>query len=225
VAEFDGFVNNASEGMILFDIGAHFGLFSIAALHYGGKKARAVAVDPSPVAVRLTRIQARLNQVADRLCIVQASVAAHTGQQSMVAVGVLANGFYVAPGPEHSAGEVVHTNAITLDSLAEETQLLPTHIKIDVEGSEAAVLRGAERLLAEQPAPMLFLELHNEIISRGGGDPRETLMLLRNAGYEMFRVDGGEIAEAAILDTPLIRIIAKRVPGLEHSGTRVNRPA
>jgi hypothetical protein len=36
IAEFDSFINNSSQGMILLDIGAHFGLFSFAALHYGG---------------------------------------------------------------------------------------------------------------------------------------------------------------------------------------------
>src|SRR4051794_32708229 len=48
VAEFDGFISTCRPGMVLFDIGAHFGLFSLAALHYGGIAARAVAVDPSP---------------------------------------------------------------------------------------------------------------------------------------------------------------------------------
>jgi FkbM family methyltransferase len=211
VAEFDGFINNTSERMILFDIGAHFGLFSLAALHYGGKQARAIAVDPSKVAVRFLKIQAALNDATDRLRIVEASVAAHAGRQDMVAVGVLAHGFYIAPDSEHPAGETIRTKAITLDGLADEIKLLPTHIKIDVEGSEAAVLRGAERLLARQPAPILFLELHNEIVSRSGGDPQETLTLLRHSAYETFGVDGSVIDDNAILEKPLIRIIAKKL--------------
>ena len=218
VAEFNGFIRNSSEGMILFDIGAHFGLFSLAALHYGGPQARAIAVDPSAVAVRFLKIQAGLNNSSDRLRIVEASVAAATGQQDMVAVGVLASGFYVAPSPEHSGGEVIRTNSITLDSLADEVNLLPTHIKIDVEGSEAAVLRGAERLLTRQPAPTLFLELHNEMVSRGGGNPSDALTLLRNFGYETFSVDGNAIDDEAILEKSLIRIVAKKmipIPGAQ----------
>lgn len=221
VAEFNGFIRNSSEGMILFDIGAHFGLFSLAALHYGGPQARAIAVDPSAVAVRFLKIQAGLNSATDRLRIVEASVAAQTGQQNMVAVGVLANGFYVAPGPEHPAGEVIRTNAITLDSLADEVDLLPTHIKIDVEGGEAAVLRGAERLLARQPGPTFFLELHNEIVTSSGGDPGETLKLLRNSGYETFSVDGRVIDDEAILEKPLIRIIARKVVALNVPDAQV----
>jgi len=45
IAELDAFIASCCPGMMLFDIGAHFGLFSFAALHYGGPTARAVAVD------------------------------------------------------------------------------------------------------------------------------------------------------------------------------------
>jgi FkbM family methyltransferase len=214
VEEFNGFVNNSSQGMVLFDIGAHFGLFSLAALHYGGKQATAIAVDPSPVAVRFLKVQARLNDVADRLLIVQASVGEQAGRGSMVAVGVLANGFYVAPTVEHPESERIETRAITLDGLANEIKLRPTHIKIDVEGSEASVLRGAKGLLTRGPAPTLFIELHNEIISRRGDSPTETLLLLRGLGYTTFDVEDRVIDDDAILNKPLIRIIAKKNIGL-----------
>ncbi len=211
VAEFNSFINHASERMILFDIGAHFGLFSLAALHYGGPQATAVAVDPSPVAVRFLKIQAKLNQVGDRLRIVQASVAEHSGLQRMVDVGVLAHGFYVAPRPEDPTGETMRTMAITLDALADKMKLSPTHVKIDVEGSEAAVLRGAQRLLTQTPGPTLFLELHNEIVTSLGESPMETLTLLRRFGYETFDGEGRAIDDGAILAEPLIRIIARKM--------------
>src|SRR6185295_15684246 len=88
VEEFDGFIKRTSPGMVLFDIGAHFGLFSLAALHYGGPRAVAVAIDPSPTAARVLKIQARLNKVAERLHVFKSSVGDHTGTQSMVAVGI-----------------------------------------------------------------------------------------------------------------------------------------
>jgi FkbM family methyltransferase len=214
VAEFNGFVHNSSQGMVLFDIGAHFGLFSLAALHYGGNRATAIAVDPSPVAARFLKVQAELNDVTHRLRIVQASVGEQTGRQSMVPVGVLANGFYVAPTFEHPESEQVQTKAITLDDLADEVKLWPTHIKIDVEGGEASVLRGAKRLLTREPAPTLFIELHNEILSLRGDRPAETLLLLRSFGYAIFDVSGRVIEDDVILSKPLIRVIAKKDPGI-----------
>src|SRR2546425_283113 len=164
VAEFDNFVRNSSPGMLLFDIGAHFGLFSLAALHYGGGNARAIAVDPSPTATHFTRLQAALNHVSDRLHVVQAAVGDKSGWQDMVSVGVLASGYYVAPSKDHSPGELTKTKAVTLDQLSKEFSVLPTHVKIDVEGYEAAVLRGGESILSRSSAPLLFIEVHNEIV-------------------------------------------------------------
>lgn len=210
VAEFDGFINNASEGMLLLDVGAHFGLFSFAALHYGGPKARAIAIDPSPIAVNLMNIQARLNQSADRVQIIQAAVNDVAGWHSMVAVGVQASGYYVAPPTGHPVSELSQTRSVTLDGIIDELKVVPTHIKIDVEGYEAAVLRGGHRILSQTPAPIIFIEIHNEIVRDQGRNPAETLVQLRDYGYQTFTSEGTAISDDAILSKPLIRLIAKQ---------------
>ena len=55
-AEFLSFLAYCSDAMFLYDIGAHFGIFSLAAAQLG---ARAIAVDPSPSAAQM--IQTELN--------------------------------------------------------------------------------------------------------------------------------------------------------------------
>jgi FkbM family methyltransferase len=212
IAEFDGFINNSSQGMILFDVGAHFGLFSFASLHYGGPQARAIAIDPSPTAIRFLTTQAKLNQIDDRLQVFQASVGDQTGRQRMLSVGVLASGYYVAPTEDHPFSELSETSLVTLDSVADELKLHPTHIKIDVEGFEAAVLRGAQKIFSRTPAPIIFLEVHNQIVRESGGHPAETLLLLRDYGYQTFTSTGFPLAEDEILNQPLIRIIARKQP-------------
>lgn len=212
VAEFDGFISTCRPEMVLFDIGAHFGLFSLAATHYGGVGAKAIAVDPSPTAARIIRIQAQLNRVADRLHIIEASVGEQTGWQSMVAVGVLSAGYFVTPSKDHPAGELTRVRAITLDELAQNFETSPTHIKIDVEGYEAAVLQGALQVLSQVEAPLLFIELHNKMIRERNGDPELTLALLESRGYKTFAVDGTPLDRASILGESLIRVIAKRLP-------------
>lgn len=218
VAEFDGFVRHASPGMILFDIGAHFGLFSLAALHFGGPTALAVAVDPSPVAIRLMNTQARLNHSGDRLQVIQASAGDVSGWQNMVAVGVSASGYYVAPPQGHPESELSRTRAVTLDGIVADLEIRPTHIKIDVEGYEAAVLRGGKETLSQTPGPILFLEIHNEIVRGLGENPDATLKLLSDYGYETFTSDDAPINDDEILSRPLIRIIARKEyrPGLNE---------
>jgi len=51
-----------SDKMFLFDIGAHYGLFSLAAAHLRGQ---AVAVEPSAMAIRMITRQIALNHPRD----------------------------------------------------------------------------------------------------------------------------------------------------------------
>jgi FkbM family methyltransferase len=70
-----------------------------------------------------------------------------------------------------------------LDTLVFEKRLpRPDVIKIDVEGAEADVLRGAERTLLERPAT-IFIEAHSTALMQ------ECSQLLRNLGYGVRQLD------------------------------------
>lgn len=212
VEEFDAFIESCRPGMVLFDAGAHFGLFSLAALHYGGPEARAVALDPSPTAARMTRIQARLNDAGGRLTVVEAAVGDDTKEKEMVAAGVQAAGYFVAP-QGHAGRELTRARQTTLDEVARSLALRPTHLKIDVEGDEAAALRGARGLLTSGEPPLVFLELHNEMVRAGGRDPREALALLAGFGYEVTSLGGEAVGGEELLRRPLVRVRAARRSG------------
>jgi FkbM family methyltransferase len=208
-AELDCFIAACAPGMVLFDVGAHYGVFSLAALHYGGAGAHAVALDPSPAAVRMMRAQARLNGADGRMRVVEAAAGDHDGTVRLVAVGILADGFYVRPG-EALRSQATDVRQVTLDALAADTGLHPTHVKVDVEGGEAAVLRGARALLTSPNAPVLFLELHNQMIREQGGDPAETPRLLRELGYEARSLHGARVDEHALTTPAIVRVVAER---------------
>lgn len=210
VKEFDAFISSTFSGMVFIDVGAHFGLFSMAALHYGGAKTKVIAIDPSPIACRIMDIQARLNDASKNITIVQASVSERIGWQDMVAVGVISGGYLVSPSEEHPVGERTRTKAVTLDQIAHDFEVLPTHIKIDVEGSEADVLRGGNKVLSNEVSPLLFLELHNQMIRERGENPEDSLILLKNFDYEIYGMDKAPLDTKAILSEPLIRVFAKK---------------
>jgi hypothetical protein len=112
--------------------------------------------------------------------------------------------------------------AITIDELTAEFGV-PTHIKIDVEGHEAAVVRGGRETLRRY-SPQLFLELHNELILMDGGDPSEVVDELQGAGYSVFSLDGDRLERNAILGPPLSRVVARRqrVPSDDSRAQRVS---
>jgi FkbM family methyltransferase len=57
---------------------------------------------------------------------------------------------------------------ITLDTFSAALDISPTFIKMDVEGSEVAALRGARRLLAAESRPALLFEHNPKTLSENG---------------------------------------------------------
>jgi FkbM family methyltransferase len=158
----------------------------------------------------MIRTQAQLNRVIDRITIAQVAVSDHGGHVPALAMGVIASG-YVQVARMRDGRDLYSAPAVTLDDLLDLSGKAPTHVKVDVEGHESHVLRGGRRTLTEA-RPILFLELHNEMILNYGGDPHDTLLVLRELDYQTFSLNGSPIDEAAILRTPLIRIVASHAP-------------
>jgi FkbM family methyltransferase len=202
-AEFRAFISSCSKTMALYDIGAHFGIFSLAAAHFGGK---AVAVDASPVAVRMIEIEAELNQCGDKIEIICAAVSDRNGEVDMMSSGVFSDGYFKTT--KRMGRDITKVPATTIDQMVPQFGP-PTHIKIDVEGHERSVLRGATETL-HRFSPVLFLELHNQMILTDGDDPREVLDDLAGFQYETFASSGRAINAHEILAKPIVRIIASR---------------
>ena len=207
-AEFDSFIKDCRPGMVLFDIGAHFGIFSLAALYFGGSGARALAVDPSPRALKMLKRQAVINGVADRLTIIQAAAGDESGELAMVSAGVNGSDYFLLP-QDHTASEFTHVKELCIDELVRMTGLTPTHIKIDVEGFEARVLKGGNQFLSHS-SPILFLELHNQILLERKVGPADTLGLLNTFGYKLFTVEGRPVCDQELLKQPLVRCIGRK---------------
>jgi FkbM family methyltransferase len=190
-------------GSVLFDVGAHRGLFSLVYCAVS-RDGRAVLFEPS---VSLTNDAARLialngfeRRAEVRLC----GVGDRPGHRDIVedALG-FAREARGAPGAEPTA-------FTTLDAEWRRTGVAPAIVKIDVEGAEAEVIRGAAALLREI-RPILFLELHMDELERRGESAKALLAQLTSAGYR-FAEPGGQPRSAAALTHSLraiIRLVAR----------------
>jgi FkbM family methyltransferase len=217
-AELVDFVASCRPGMRLLDVGAHFGVFCLAALHHGGATARALAIKPSAAAAALLHTQAALNGVSERLTVIRAAAGARHGRIGMVDAGVLAAGYFVRDTEGRPAHDLTMVRMRTLDEVCAAHDFSPTHVKIDVEGAEADVLAGAGDLLSSPQPPVVFIELHNDMVRREGRRPQDTLERLRAHGYAVSTSRGASLDEDDMVRWPVVRCVARKRTGCEPGG-------
>jgi len=201
-AEFHQFVSYCHPGMFLFDVGASFGIFSLACARLGGK---AIAIDPSRIATNMIAKQLKLNNLKDNVRILEAAIGDMDGTIEMLSAGIYSDGYYRCEAGRDKR-ELTRVPVTTVDHLAEHFGR-PSHLKIDVEGYEAAVIRGARELL-KRWSPLVFLELHNEMVRASGGDVTFCVNELLKLGYELFSAYGTPLSVEQALKPPICRVLA-----------------
>lgn len=197
--ELAAFVAACTPGMRLMDVGAHFGVFSLAALHFGGPQARAIAVDPSPTAAGMLATEARLNEVSDRLAIVQACVSDGVGVSAMLDTGVIGAGYFVPAGNGAPRPDVTTVDVVTIDDLCRRLAFVPSHIKIDVEGAEIEAIDGARGVLTGH-RPIVFVEIHCQMLREAGRDPYSVVTALQRLEYRCQDITGEPLTAALSRD-------------------------
>lgn len=96
-----------------------------------------------------------------------------------------------APGTPLMSGRDIRKismQTIRLDTFCSESGLRPDLVKIDVEGAELLVLRGASKLLQEA-RPSLILAVHPYWLP-SGQSTRQIFELLTHHGYSMYDSKG-----------------------------------
>jgi FkbM family methyltransferase len=83
--------------------------------------------------------------------------------------------------------EVVHVAGLTLDDFSSFARVRPALVKIDVEGSEGAVLRGSQRMTRESSPPVLMIEYHPRLFREISGADYSLDELL--ADYAIYYID------------------------------------
>ena len=178
-------------GMTVLDVGASFGLYAIAAGRAVGPAGRVYAFEPASVSASALRRHLEWNGVAERVEVVEAAVTDRSGhatffEQDASFVASLVES--AARQEERRAGTPVvarRVRTVALDDFCGERGLEPDVVKIDVEGAEAAVLRGAREILGARRG-RLFLEVH--LRAPGAAEAPEALRELDAAGWRWEQV-------------------------------------
>jgi len=98
-------------------------------------------------------------------------------------------------GDEGATQGEVEFPAVSLDEYIAQGAPAPSIVKIDVDGFELSVLRGARACL-ERHRPRLWVEVHPEFLQAHGQSPDDVLGLLRETGYAISFFDDYNLSSA-----------------------------
>jgi FkbM family methyltransferase len=186
-------------GMTVLDVGASFGLYSIAAARVVGSSGRVYAFEPASRTAAALRLHLQCNGVADRVEVIEAAAADRTGsavfweQETSFVASLVEAAARREERRYRTSLEARRVRTLTLDQFCLERELEPGIIKVDVEGSEARVLQGAGDLL-QRARPVIFLELHLGLASSDGG-PLDALHKLAACGWRWEQLESAAATE------------------------------
>jgi FkbM family methyltransferase len=167
-------------GDTVYDVVAHFGTYTIISVRQGGPQTRVIAYEPCELTRHYLTQHLKWNNVAGQVVVRGVCCGATRGKAL----------FYFRPGVPEGINGLVRNEGLaelpvevtTLDAEVDELGLRPGIIKIDVEGAELDVLRGAERVL-RTCRPRLFISLHPGPLATLGIEPRVIMDWLDKRDY------------------------------------------
>ncbi|HLK32174.1 MAG TPA: FkbM family methyltransferase, partial [Terriglobales bacterium] len=179
------FVSLVQPGMVVIDVGAHIGYYTLLAARSVGQEGRVFAFEPAPASYGLLCRNLESNG-CDQVVAVRKAVAAHSGVARLwlSPESSALNKLLASDGG--NAWVEVGTTSLD-DYFADYTGRLDV-IKIDTEGAEQLILDGMQRLLRRHRDLAIFTEFFPNALQSCGSPPKQYLHDLEQLGFHLFHL-------------------------------------
>jgi FkbM family methyltransferase len=181
-------------GMTFVDAGAHIGEYTLLAASAVGPTGHVHAFEPDP-RVHDFLVRNVASSGAANVTIVHAALSDEDGERTFRLYEEPALSSLASSGPPISAHRVATVRSLRLDTYWSGRGGALDLVKVDVEGAEALVLRGAPQVMAGPHAPVWVFECHGENFARFGYSPADLLQEFDRHGYHVFRYLGDGLVE------------------------------
>ena len=172
-------------GMKILEVGANIGYYALLETKLAGPRGRLYAIEPSPYNFETLKKNLELNNVRN----------ADIHQAAFGQIRTKAK-FYVYDRSNLSSFikredmgmkcKEVEVEIITLDDFLRGKEV--DFIRMDVEGYEKEILKGAEKALSEGKKPKyFFIEVHSELLHKKGSSAKEIFEFLAKYGYDIHK--------------------------------------
>jgi|TARA_R110000737_G_scaffold350964_1_gene391642 FkbM family methyltransferase len=186
--------NHLNSGDTFVDVGANIGLMSIFARQAVDSNGQVWAFEANSSTFTILERNLELNDFANVLCF-------ECGLGANRETKLLYDNWEINRGAastvvQGKGAKAIEISILTLDEVAEQQGIIPTMIKIDVEGMEEEVLIGAENII-RQHRPILIVEFSEE----RGDNSREKVYnkILSLSDYDIFKLKGSKERSSKLL--------------------------
>ena len=185
--EYDAFRRDVRPGDVVFDVGANLGAYTLLFGQWVGAEGRVFAFEPAPQPYEGLRQLLDANALASRVTPVQAAVSSSEGTATFFATGADGANRIV----DGAADGTISVPTVTIDAVCRRERVLPRFIKIDAEGAELDVLRGARETIAAAGKELkLYVEMHPHLWSDVGATRAALEAEMARQGLRAERIDG-----------------------------------
>ena len=177
-----------SDGDTAIDIGAHVGIYSVLMAAKCGQRGKVIAFEPDPYSRQVIAQNLRLNPNVKPPRVEASACSDQPGTGT----------FFSGHGDGRSAlvasigisPEAITVPVVALDEYIRQHRLQPRVVKIDSEGAEIKILRGATQLLESDAA--ILCELHPYAWPQFGDTFSELKEVLERSGRWMHYLDSDQ---------------------------------
>ena len=173
----------------ILDIGAHIGLYSIPASQIIDKKGAIYAFEPSCANRWYLERHMYFNKV-DNVMVFPYLV----GEEPLNGVEFYENrdvdamnSVMIRKSP--NLYNKISKRQVSLDDFCTSNKIVPEVVKIDVEGAEIGVLKGAKSVFSKHK-PIIFLSIHPRTLALLNQSVEEVIRLIDKMGYIIYDKDG-----------------------------------
>jgi FkbM family methyltransferase len=178
----------ASSTGIFVDVGANVGAMSLL-VHSTGKTEHIIAFEPSHRYCSAWHYNMSKNLV-DNATLIQTAVGDFNGEINFRVDPAMPLNNKIDKGKVHFTSQVQKVRIVTLDSIFESLNLPVIHLlKLDVEGAEPLVIRGAKNLLKQEKIHNILFEFIVEFIEDMDESAYDLIDALNNCDFDFYQIN------------------------------------
>jgi FkbM family methyltransferase len=172
---------------VFLDIGTNFGFYTMLAGSQIGPNGHVYSFEANPFLIDFIRKSTYVNGIQQRTTVVNKAVSDRAGVAKFGFSYTGIGGGSLAKGTEEgSDNQLIDVPLVSIDSVL-PGDIVVECAKLDVEGNEAATLRGMRDVISRSPDIKLVLEFFPSLLA-GHGNSDDVLSILESYGLQFWRI-------------------------------------